>query len=47
MMTEKKKSILDKLIPYMPKRKTEFWHSLKTNDAVVDLVCARDPAEAL
>lgn len=45
MLTEKKENIILKLTPYMPPRKTQFWHSLPTTDAAPDLVSTRDPTE--
>lgn len=35
--TEKKRKIVEKLLPNMPPRKKIFWNELPTNDSIPDL----------
>jgi len=45
IQVEKKKVIVDKLLPLMPSRKREFWSTMLTSEESVDLVSDRDPQE--
>ena len=45
IQSDKKKVIVDKLVPLMPARKRAFWRNMLTNETVPDLVTDRDPGE--
>lgn len=47
MQVEKKRVIVEKLLPLMPPRKREFWSTMATSEESVDLTSDRDPQELL